>query len=343
MTDCQCVDNHDGACVIRRDSIVNTNTITNTITTTDTIITTKDVDHYRTYLIVGLDTVGCTSETVAHALDKFDKDFEGAKKLLLQAIEDNNESADNKAFAMYELAYVYTQLKDRESAFEWYKKVADQNYSFAFYQVGYRYYYGSGVDKNYNKAKEWFEKSVLQARNPQASYFLGYMYENGKGCTADPVMAYESYMNATKLGNLNGMWSIGHCYEEGISVAQNYNMARNWYTKAADLGSSRAIWKLGEFYEKGYGCTKDLVAAIEKYQQAADKGSYEAQNRLGECYENGIGVSKSPNKAFELYKKAANSYIPAIKNLARCYQNGIGCNVDMDEAERILEKIKTLE
>ena len=42
------------------------------------------------------------------------------------------------------------------------------------------YHNGQGVDKNYTKAKEWYEKAVEQ-EHTMAQFNLGTMYDNGRG------------------------------------------------------------------------------------------------------------------------------------------------------------------
>lgn len=263
-------------------------------------------------------------------------DYDGAKQIYLQAINDDAQAGD----AMFCLGELYDKLKDSFSAFEWYKKSADNNNKEAFYIVADRYYNGIGTNKNLNNAKEWFSKSA-QAGSAAAMYQLGIMYENGQGCTMSPQTAYEYYKKAADCSYIEGICAVGRCYEEGVGVSQSYNVAMDWYRKASNADNVYATYKIGEFYENGYGCSMDLNEAIAKYQSASEKGNAEASNKLGEYYEKGIIVPQDPNKAFEHYKKAVDvGHQPAINNIARCYLYGIGCNVDLEEAQRYLGQIK---
>ena len=70
--------------------------------------------------------------------------------------------------AQYELArrYDYGRTfgikEDKEKAFEWYKKAAEQGYSRAQNKLGDFYYYGIGVKKNYDEALKWYGKAAKQ-------------------------------------------------------------------------------------------------------------------------------------------------------------------------------------
>ena len=80
--------------------------------------------------------------------------------------------------------------------------------------MGNCYYYGNGVEVDYEKAAEWFTKAAEQG-HAEAQYNLGFCYENGKG------------------------------------VPQDNEKAVEWYEKAAEQGYDDAIKKLEELKEKG--------------------------------------------------------------------------------------------
>ena len=49
--------------------------------------------------------------------------------------------------------------KDEEKAFEWYEKSAKQNFAPAQSNLAWMYSNGIGVEKDEEKASEWYEKS----------------------------------------------------------------------------------------------------------------------------------------------------------------------------------------
>ena len=61
------------------------------------------------------------------------------------------------------------------------------------------YYHGHGVDVNYKKAIEWYEKAAEQG-DAQAQYNLGSMYYNGQGVDVNYKKAFEWFEKAAKQG-----------------------------------------------------------------------------------------------------------------------------------------------
>ena len=50
--------------------------------------------------------------------------------------------------------------KDEQKAVEWYKKAAEQRYANAQYSLGVCYNNGTGVEKDEQKAVEWYKKAA---------------------------------------------------------------------------------------------------------------------------------------------------------------------------------------
>jgi TPR repeat protein len=69
---------------------------------------------------------------------------------------------------------------------------------------------------------------------------LGGLYENGYGVDRDYGKAREWYQKAADKGNAYAMYNLGGLYENGNGVAQDYGKAREWYQKAADAGHADA-------------------------------------------------------------------------------------------------------
>lgn len=50
--------------------------------------------------------------------------------------------------------------QDYAKALEWFEKAAELNYTTAVHNIGYMYQEGLGVEQDYDKALEWYEKAV---------------------------------------------------------------------------------------------------------------------------------------------------------------------------------------
>ena len=137
--------------------------------------------------------------------------------------------------------------------------------------MGDMYYYGKGVEQNYNKAVELYQKGA-DLGDANAFFNLGYMYDEGKGVSQNYNKAVELYQKAADLGNARAIYNLGNMYYNGQGVSQNYNKAVELYQKACDLGNAMAFCNLGYMYEKGYGVNQDKQKALQLYKQACDMG-----------------------------------------------------------------------
>ncbi len=79
------------------------------------------------------------------------------------------------------------------------KRAAAAGDAEAQYQLGVKYEYGQGVDKDYGKAAEWTRKSADQG-NANAQYNMGLMYEFGQGVGKSLTEAENWYAKAEAQG-----------------------------------------------------------------------------------------------------------------------------------------------
>ena len=77
------------------------------------------------------------------------------------------------------------------------------------YDLAYLYYFGVGVEQNYEKAFEWVQKSAKQGYD-QAQYNLGILYENGIGVEANYKKAREWYKKAAEQGHPRALKALAH-------------------------------------------------------------------------------------------------------------------------------------
>lgn len=99
------------------------------------------------------------------------------------------------------------------------RKDRDGNASFSMsadlmYTLGSRYYDGIGVDRNYEKAFEWFMKAA-QAGSTAAMVRISSMYMEGKGVGKDRRKAALWAQKAAVGGNSKGMEMLGKVYING--------------------------------------------------------------------------------------------------------------------------------
>lgn len=115
-----------------------------------------------------------------------------------------NESADYLQSGDWESCYrtaehLYAQGAYQE-AFSWYKKASvlpDCN-PIVFFELGYLFQHGEGVDSDNIEALKWYEKAALLGV-PQAMYNLAYFYQNGLVVDQDIRKAARLLRDATSL------------------------------------------------------------------------------------------------------------------------------------------------
>ena len=143
----------------------------------------------------------------------------------------------------------------------------------------------------------------LQKIKARCYRHIGAMYNNGRGVEQNYNKAVELYQKAADLGDSGACYNLGLMYNEGLGVNQNYNKAVELYQKACDLGNDDACYNLGNMYCNGQGVNQNYNKAVELYQKACDLGNDDACYKLGNMYLNGEGVNQDYNKAVELFIK----------------------------------------
>lgn len=81
---------------------------------------------------------------------------------------------------------------DFVKAFKEFKPLAEQGNVDAQFEVGFAYYYGQGVLKDYAKGLKWSQMAAKQG-NRKAQSILGSIYADGKGVLKDNLTAHMWY------------------------------------------------------------------------------------------------------------------------------------------------------
>lgn len=211
----------------------------------------------------------------------------------IECYEKAVELGDKEALSY--LGKIYYNKKDFDMAFKYYQKASGRIGGIADYMLGNMYYYGKGVEVNYEKAAQYYilaaglghiratikasillhEGKGISQNDREAAYFLDkairqFEYEASKN---EPTQK-EKKMISLAYNNL------GIFYIDGIGVEIDYKLAIENLEKAINCGEYTAALTLGQVYEEGLGVTPDKEKAIKYYQLAIDNGITGAQEEL---------------------------------------------------------------
>lgn len=194
------------------------------------------------------------------------------------------------------------------------------------------------------ESARWMHMAA-KAGSSKAMAELGAMYEHGIDVERDPQKAMEWFTRGAEAGDPVAMVGLAQCYFTGMgSVAADHAAARSWFRKAADLGSPMAMNSLGIMDERGMGGRRDLRSAVSWFRKAAEAGYAPAMNDLGNCYNpmmplysavSESGIVKDGAEAVRWYLAASKKGSPeGTFNLGQCYEHGVGLKKDLALASR---------
>jgi len=88
------------------------------------------------------------------------------------------------------LVYMYGQSQNYEKALKCFHKAAEKGNVKSYFYLGLIYEKGKGISKDYSKAIKLYRKAAMNG-HAEAQVNLAIMYINGHGCTKDYIKAYK--------------------------------------------------------------------------------------------------------------------------------------------------------
>ena len=87
-----------------------------------------------------------------------------APKVNIEELRQKAEKGDSVAQTMLGVEYMKGDQveKDLDKAIEWWKKAAEKDYAEAEYKLGVCYHFGFGIKKSHKQARYWYEKAANQ-------------------------------------------------------------------------------------------------------------------------------------------------------------------------------------
>lgn len=190
-------------------------------------------------------------------------------------------------------------------------------------------------------------KSLAESGNVEAQFYLGNLYENGKGCEKDIHKAIFWYEKSLANGNKHVAPHLAIVYYNINEHSKAYPLFLSVASSSENIKVDDGMLGISQFFVglynlQGLGINKDEKSGIAWLEKAKANGDDNAFIVLGTCYLKGIGTPKNPTKSFELYKEGFERFKDkqefAVK-LAMCYLEGYGCTQDFKKVYPLIENI----
>lgn len=169
--------------------------------------------------------------------------------------------------------------------------MAKAGFSEAQYAVGYMYYKGEGVEKNFDEAMKWFyaasyaghEQSVkiinefLASEEDGDTKALNDLVKNPFNALSEEELRlkFEKFKKDALSGNVKAQTALGTAYALGKGTERNLEEAAKWYKKAAENGDEAA---------------SELLSRLEEQQRK------DTESNAGEPLKSTEKKSKNPKK-----------------------------------------------
>lgn len=232
-------------------------------------------------------------------------------ELLTKIIEEtNNTDAMNDLGLIYSLKEGYI---DATKAIKYFSMAYENDCVYGIHNIGDMYHRGLGVEIDYVKAFECYEKANNMKENVWTNYELSLLYENGYGVKKDLNKSKELCYKAAKDG-----------LKDAVLKVINYENEINKFTDSSDIETleqerndknRESIYKLGVIYSEGIIVEKDLKKAFEYFSESAQYGHLKGIEKTATCLYEGIGTNVCQLLALDWFEIGAETNNPYLQML----------------------------
>lgn len=233
---------------------------------------------------------------------------------LMTALSCFQKAADlGSPMGLYGLGSLYREEKwgirqNFKTAQDYFQQTIDAGCLLGYIGMGTLYEEGEGVEKDGNKALEYFIKAADAEDwfiRCAAYTSIGYLYYYGsEGLESDGAQAMEWTQKAADEGFVSAYSNMGYYTEYPLDSSEpDYVKGAEWYEKAAACGQP---YDLATNYLNGYGVKRNLKHGIELFKQsvAGGRDAVESLAGLARAYALGEGVAQNTDKAIEYANRA---------------------------------------
>lgn len=225
-------------------------------------------------------------------------------------------NVENNAEAQYHVGLCFANgtgvTKNLETAYGWYVKSADQNFTDGIVGMADSLYYGRGVSEDKAAAAKVYERGD-QAEHVHATYMLAVSYEHGYGFEKNLTTAFALYNKAAEKG-----------YAGAADAAKVISLPAQYWDDAMVKKDASAQYKLGCCFARGNcGVGKDDSQAFKLFRMSANQGNVDALYIVALCYRDGIGANKNGEEQKKaLFAAATKDHAAALATIGDLYRDG---------------------
>lgn len=127
----------------------------------------------------------------------------------------------------------------------------------------------------YKEAMRRWREAVETAKDPEAAFRLGDVYEAGAIVDENLEEAAKWYLIAAEGGHAKAQFAMAAFYQAGAGVAQSDEKAAFWFRQCAQRGNPNCQFGLGQLLDRADSPVSDPIEAYKWYYLAAKNGLIE--------------------------------------------------------------------
>ena len=190
--------------------------------------------------------------------------------------------------------------EDPQRAIKMFQKACDADDSEACKNLGVSYFYGKGVEPDYERAAAANAKACDRSEYVACAN-LGLALMEGKGVSVDRAKAIEHFERACE----NGVDSTCRRAAFALEVDGETERAQGLFDKACD--SAVGCYNLGiDFYTGKLG-VKDIKRAAMYFERGCERGQASSCSNFALLLRDGVGVEKDKERSMQMFKKACDA------------------------------------
>lgn len=194
--------------------------------------------------------------------------------------------------------------RDEDKIYNYFKRASVKKSARGFYGLARCYENGIGVPVSRRMAFDCF-RIAATCGYKDATVEVGYRYMFGIGTQKERIFAKQYLNKSAKDGDALAVYYIGLGHETGEYYVRNYKKALQFFRTSAKMGYAPAYRKMGiALGVKGKGYKVDHAKSFECFRLGAEAGDVESSVYLANCYLTGRGTEIDYDQADRLIEEA---------------------------------------